>query len=93
MIAKITVKNPEKFQEYIAKTRDVAGAYGAELLYRGKAEKMLTGGEKDHGLTIIVKFPSLQKIDEWYKSDAYRPLMELREQGADMQMTSYEVMA
>ena len=93
MIAKITVKDPEKFQEYIAKTREVAATYGAELLYRGKADMVLAGESKDHDFTIIVRFPSLEKVNEWYASDAYRPLMALREEGADMQMTSYEVTA
>ena len=93
MIANITVKDPEKFQEYIAKTRQIAATFGAELLYRGKVDRALTGESKDHELTIIVKFPSLEKINEWYGSDAYRPLMSLREEAADMQMTSYEVLA
>jgi uncharacterized protein (DUF1330 family) len=93
MIANITVKNPEKFQEYIAKTSQVAATFGAELLYRGTVDRALTGESKDHGLTIIVKFPSLEKINEWYGSDAYRPLKALREEAADMQMTSYDVMA
>ena len=93
MIANITVKNPEKFQEYIAKTSQVAATFGANLLYRGKMDRTLSGGSSDHGLTIIVEFPSLEKINEWYGSDAYRPLKALREEGADMQMTSYEVMA
>ncbi len=92
MIARITVKDPEKFQQYIAKTRELAATYDAKLLYRGKADSVLTGGGKDHDLTIIVEFPSLEKINEWYGSDAYRPLMALRDEGADMSMTSYEVM-
>jgi uncharacterized protein (DUF1330 family) len=93
MIAKITVKDPEKFQEYISKTTKVAATYGAKLLYRGKVGRALTGEGKDHDLTIIVSFPSLEKINEWYESDAYRPLMALRKEGADMHMTSYEIMA
>jgi uncharacterized protein (DUF1330 family) len=92
MIARITVKNPEKFQEYIAKTTQVAKSYGAELLYRGKADRTLHGEGNDHGLIIIVKFPSLEKINEWYGSDAYQPLKALRDEGSDMQITSYEVM-
>ncbi len=92
MIATITVKNPEKFQEYLTKTKEVAASYGAELLYRGKIDKTLTGEDTDHGLTIIVKFPSLDKLHEWHESDAYRPLKALRDEGADMQMTSYELM-
>ena len=35
MIATITVKDPEKFQQYLAKTQEVAAPYGAELLFRG----------------------------------------------------------
>jgi len=93
MIANITVKNPEKFQEYIAKTSQVAATFGAKLLYRGKVDRALSGDSYGHGLTIIVEFPSLEKLDEWFGSDAYRPLKALREEGADMQMTSYEVMA
>lgn len=92
MIATITVKNAEKFQEYLAKTQKVAAPYGAELLYRGKADRALTGDDADHGLTIIVKFPSLQKIDEWYGSDAYQSLIPLRNEGTDMKMISYELM-
>ena len=92
MIARITVKDPQKFQEYLAKTREVAAGYGAKLVHRAKAGRGLVGGSKDHDLTIIVSFPSLEKIDEWFASDAYQPLVALRDEGADMQMTSYEVM-
>ncbi len=92
MFAKITVKNPEKFQENIAKTKDVATTFGGELLLRAKVDKALTGESIDHALTIVVKFPSLEKINEWYASGAYKPPIALREEGSDMQITSYEVM-
>ena len=91
MIARIIVKDPAKFQEYLAKTQAVAAPYGAELVLRGKVDKALTGGSADHELAVIVKFPSLAKLDEWYGSDAYQPLKALRDAGADMRMTSYEV--
>ena len=91
MIARITVKDPAEFQEYLAKTQAVAAPYGAELVHRGKADKALTGESADHELAVIVKFPSLTKLDEWYGSDAYQPLKALRDAGADMRMTSYEV--
>lgn len=89
MIARITVKDPEKFQEYLTKTQQVAAPYGAELLYRGKVDRSLTDKDKDHELAVVVKFPNLEKINEWYESDAYQPLKALRDEGADIQMTSY----
>ena len=91
MIARITVKDPAKLQEYLTKTQAVAASYGAELVHRGKVDKALTGESTDHEHAVIVKFPSLAKLDEWYGSDAYQPLKAIRDAGADMQITSYEV--
>ena len=91
MIARIIVKDPAKLQEYLAKTQAVAKPFGAELVHRGKVDKALTGEAADHELAVIVKFPSVAKLDEWYGSDAYQPLKALRDAGADMRITSYEV--
>ncbi|MGI9452448.1 MAG: DUF1330 domain-containing protein [Geminicoccaceae bacterium] len=92
MIARITVKDPEKFKQYLAKTQQVAASYGAELLYRGKVDRALNGSD-DHALAVIAKFPSVEKLNAWYDSDAYQPLKALRDAGTDMQMTSYELEA
>lgn len=92
MIATITVKDQEKFQQYLAKTQKVAASYGAELLFRGKVDRSLTDHDKDHGLTVIVRFPSIEKINEWIDSEEYQPLIPLRDEGTDMKMTSYEVL-
>jgi len=91
MIANITVKNPEKFQLYLSKTQQVASLYGAELLCRGKVDRILTGETNDHQLTVIVKFPSIEIINEWFDSAEYQSLVSLRKEGTDMKMTSYEV--
>jgi uncharacterized protein (DUF1330 family) len=92
MIATIAVKDAEKFQEYLTATQRVAAPYGAELLYRGKADRTLTGEESDHGVTVIVKFPSLEVIDEWYDSAEYQSLIPLRNEGTEMKMTSYQLL-
>ena len=92
MIATITVKDLAKFQSYLAETQKVAAPYGAKLVFRGKTERALTDDTADHGIVVIVEFPSQEKIDAWYDSDAYRPLIPLREEGADMTMISYSQM-
>ena len=89
MIATIAVKDPAKFQSYLSETQKVAAPYGAKLLFRGKTERALTEGPADHGVVVVVEFPSQEKIDAWSASDAYRPLIPLREEGADMTMISY----
>ena len=92
MNATVVVKDPEKFQQYLAKTQEVAKPYRAELLLRAKVDTTLTGGDNDHSLVVIVKFPSIEKIHEWYESDAYRLLIPLRDEGSQMKMTSYEIL-
>ncbi len=57
-----------------------------------KVDKILTGENRDHDLAVIVRFPTLEKIDEWYGSVEYQPLISLRDEGTEMKMTSYEVM-
>lgn len=89
MIATITVKDPAKFQQYIAKTQKVAAHYGAELVFRGNIARALTNHDTDHGIAIVVRFPSIEKLNEWIDSDEYQPLVALRDEGADLKMTSY----
>ncbi len=55
-------------------------------------DKILTGENRDHDLAVIVRFPTLEKIDEWCGSVEYQPLISLRDEGTEMKMTSYEVM-
>ncbi|MBL6952684.1 MAG: DUF1330 domain-containing protein [Alphaproteobacteria bacterium] len=93
MIATIAVKKPEVFQNYLAKTQEVAARYGAELLFRGKSNGSLTKHDSDHGLVVVVRFPSVEKITEWISSDDYQPLIPLRDEGADIKMSSYEIMS
>ena len=92
MIANISVVNQEKFQQYLSKTQEVARPYGAELLSRGKCDKTLTGEDRDHSLVVIVRFPSVEKLNEWHESEEYRALIPLREDAANIKMTSYEIM-
>ncbi|MDV7341560.1 DUF1330 domain-containing protein [Terasakiella sp. A23] len=89
MISHITIKDQEKFQRYMQETQKVAGLYGAELVFRGPLNQILTPDEQDHNICVVVKFPSIEAIDEWYNSDAYKKLIPLREEGAHMKMVSY----
>ena len=88
MIATISIKNPEKFQEYAEKVPATVIPFGGELLIKGKFTGALTG-EADHQMAGVVKFPDLESIDNWFNSDAYQALIPLRNEGADVQMTKY----
>lgn len=94
MIATITVKDPDMFREYLTRTQQVAAPFGAELLHRGSVDKVLTADDDagpDHQMTVIVRFPTIAAIDQWYGSDAYQALIPLRQDGTDMKMVSYKL--
>ena len=93
MIAQISVKDPETFQQYMTKTQQVARPYGAEMVSRSKACRRLAGDALDHQMTVVVRFPSLERLDAWHDSPEYQELIGLRQAGADMTMTSYEEVA
>ena len=57
MIATFTVKDPDKFAEYAAKAKPTWSSLGAEALYRGRAQKVLTGGETDHEVVVGLQVP------------------------------------
>ncbi len=92
VVARATLKDPEKFKEYAPKAVQSMQEFGGEPLFRAKADKNLTGGGDDHQITGIFKFPSLEKVDEWYGSEAYQSLRALRDEAADIKMISYEMM-
>ena len=93
MIATITVKNPENFRDYLTKVQTVAAPYGAEMMFRGNANEVLTGENGDHQIVVIVKFPSVNAINQWYDSDEYQALIPIREKGAEMKITTYSPIA
>ena len=50
-------------------------------------------GEADHRAVGIVKFPDKEALAAWYASDAYRALIPLRDEAADMTLVAYSVPA
>jgi uncharacterized protein (DUF1330 family) len=42
------------------------------------------------GQIVVIRFPNLAAANGWFMSDAYQALIPLREQAADVLLTSYE---
>ncbi len=89
-IATVTVKNPEKMQQYGASAGQTIAAHGGELLIRGAFAKSLTGNGEAH-MKAIIKFPDMDALDAWYASDAYQAIIPLRNEACDMAISAYAV--
>ena len=89
-VAVVTVKDPARMQEYSQKAAETFKPFGGEMVMRGKAGEVLTGGAATHQATGIASFPSMQNLKAWYTSDAYQAIIPLREEAADMTITTYD---
>ena len=89
LVGHITIRRPEKWAEY---TRQVPGTlvpWGAELVFRGKQVAALAG-ENPHSDIVVIRFPNVAAVNQWFSSPAYQSLIPLREQAAEVVLLSYE---
>jgi len=89
LVGHITVVRPEKWAEYTRQVPDTLAPWGAELVFRGKQVAALAG-ENPHSDIVVIRFPSLAALNQWFASPAYQSLIPLREQAADVVLLSYE---
>ena len=76
-IFNIEVKKPEEYKEYVEKVKPIAEKFGGEYIVRG-GETILLEGTWAYPRTVVIKFPSYDKALEWYNSDEYKPIKQIR---------------
>ena len=77
LIGTIEVKNPEAYKEYLAKVTDIVKKFGGEYLVRGGTNQVVEGSWQ-HSRTVVIKFPTYDKALEWYNSEEYKPVKQIR---------------
>ena len=81
LLANITVNNPENYKEYVSKVKSVVEKFGGEYLVRG-GEMDVIEGNWPNERNIVIKFPSREKAMEWYNSEEYKPIRQIRHDNA-----------
>lgn len=89
VVGQITVKNPELWAEYREQVPATLSHWGGELVFRGQQVAALAG-ENPHASIVVIRFPSVAAVNCWFSSPAYQALIPLRQQAADVVLTSYE---
>lgn len=89
MMATFNVKDPQKLQEYMQKSKQLASTYGAELLIKGDKSRALNELHPLGHVAVIVKFPGDEQLNAWFDSPEYQAIVPLRNDAADMNMVSY----
>ena len=93
-VATATIKSLDKFKVYTQKCYASFKPYEGKTLLRGRHEKLLTHDSELPGQIVsIVSFPTMEALNQWHDSDAYQALLPLREEAANVTITSYAVPA
>ncbi|MBF0266410.1 MAG: DUF1330 domain-containing protein [Gammaproteobacteria bacterium] len=90
LVGHITVKDKEKWQEYRSKVSATIEKFGGELVFRGSLDSVLSGSHK-HQDTVVIKFPNMQSLNDWYNSPQYQSIIPIRDEAAIMDLLTYEV--
>ena len=77
VIAQIEVTNPDKYKDYLANVTDIITKFGGEFLVRGGNFKLVEG-EWSNSRNVVIKFPSYEKALEFYNSEEYKPVRQIR---------------
>lgn len=65
--------------EYVKKSAEIVAKYGAEYLVRGPADTVLEGEYLQGRAVIVSKWPSMEKVKEFWNSADYQAAKVLRE--------------
>ena len=76
-IFNIEIKKLEQYKEYIEKVKPIVEMYGGEYVVKA-GETTLVEGTWTYPRTVVIKFPSYEKALEWYNSEKYKPIKQIR---------------
>ena len=77
-IVDVNVHDIGKFLEYQRKMAPLLEAAGARYLARG-GEFRVYGGDYEPGRIILMEFPTLELMDDFFSSSSYRALLSERD--------------
>jgi len=81
VIASFTPRDQQQLQQYGAAAAETIAQFSGEFLVKGPAQVL--SGDFEFKNQVIIQFPSLEKAQSWYQSDAYQALIPLREKGME----------
>ena len=77
MVGNITVTDPDLFAEYGKLVPETVAQFGGTYVVRGGTPEKIEGDYEPVRI-VILQFDSVEKAREWYDSDVYAPLKEMR---------------
>jgi uncharacterized protein (DUF1330 family) len=87
-IARVDVRDAERYKDYVALANAAFEKYGARILARGGTFQKLEGQAR--GRNVVIEFSSLQASIDCYNSPEYQKAAAVRRECADAEMVVVE---
>ena len=87
-IARVDIRDPERYKDYVAAAKPAFEKYGASFIARGGAFTQLEG--RARARNVIIEFPSHQAAVDCYNSPEYQIAAKIRQEVADAEMVVVE---
>ena len=89
VISELEVLDPVAIETYRALAAKSIAQYGGRYLVRGGAAELAEGGPQPKSL-IVVEFPSMARLREWYASTEYAEALKVRRTALDRRLIFVE---
>jgi uncharacterized protein (DUF1330 family) len=89
ILAEVEVTDQTLYDDYRRQTRDVVTQYGGRFLVRGGAATLHEGTQQPKRL-VVLEFDDMAKLQAFYNSPEYAPLLALRGRAAKSRLISVE---
>jgi len=89
VISEVDVRDAAGFETYRTIAAKAIAQYGGRYLVRGGAASIAEGGPPPKTI-IVVEFPSMEKLREWYASTEYAEALKVRRTALDRRLIFVE---
>ncbi|MBW2513349.1 MAG: DUF1330 domain-containing protein [Deltaproteobacteria bacterium] len=89
LVGHISIKNDDLWQAYVAGVSESLSPFESKIVFRGRLVSVLAG-DHEHDRVVVIEFPDYSILNDWYHSEKYQSLIPLREEAADVVITTYE---
>jgi uncharacterized protein (DUF1330 family) len=79
----LEISDPEKMRAYGQQIGATVEDHGGRYLVKGGRTEVVEG-DWQPTIPVIIEFPSLEQAHQWYRSEAYQKLVDLRSGAAKL---------
>ncbi len=90
IVGRVRIVDPLRWIAYRDGVAATLVPFGGELVLRGHDARVLTGSATKTDV-VVIRFPSMDAVDAWYRSPAYQALIPLRDAAAEVTIVAYHL--